>query len=588
MSTSLKDHSQDHSQSHPQDHSQNIAQEFETLLMDSFANEKKEGQVVKGMITAVDRDSVIVDVGLKSEGRIPKSQFGSDYELFVGKEIPVYIEKFEGKNSRILLSHEKAIRDMAWKRFEENCSSGQRISGSIMGRVKGGFAVRVGNQDDPDSVVAFLPGSQLDIKPVYGIDKLIDKQDEFMIIKIDKANGNIVVSRRAILEEARKGAALEQLSKITEGMVLKGVVKNITDYAAFIDLGCCDGLLHITDMSWSKISHPSEMVTIGQHVEVQVTKFQRDAGRISLGMKQLQPNPWHNLSSKYQVGMKLKGVVCAVIDCGALVRIGDGIEGLVYHTEMDWNSKNASPRKLAKVGDEVDVMILNIDVEKHRMSLSMKQCKPNPWHRFSEEYPVGSKVSGTIKNIATFGIFMTVGDDEEHKIDVLIPANEIDSDLTPEEALKKYNKGDKVTGVVLAIVQERERVTVSLRRGNDDALTELAQKLIEEGITTCVVSAIKKDGIEVKVNDQFGAFIKRGDLSRDKGEQRPERFAIGDKIDSKVLGFDKNTGKLLLSIRALEIEKEKRAIEEYGSVASGASLSDILGGALKKENSNNS
>lgn len=553
-----------------------IAEEFEKLFRDYLDTEKKEGHLVKGIIIDSDRDAVFVDVGLKSEGRIPKAQFGQE-EIGVGSEVEVYVERLEGKGGRIVLSREKALRDIAWNKFEQVATQGGNVEGAIMGRVKGGFAVEL------NGIIAFLPGSQVDIRPVKDISVLFGLVQPFKILKVDKDNGNVVVSRRAILEDSRKEARQEQLANIQEGSILEGTVKNLTNYGAFIDLKFMDGLLYITDISWSKISHPSEVLTIGQTVKVVVIKYSAESQRVSLGMKQLESNPWEKLAEKYQVGTRLKGVVTTVVDYGAFVEIEPGIEGLVYHTEMSWNSKNIHPRKLVKTDDEVEVVILEIDIAKHRISLSMKQCTENPWVKFAEQYPIGSTVSGVIKNIADFGMFMTIGENEKDGIDVLIPAIEIAWHKSPDEALKDYEKGSHVTGIVMNVDLERERVTVSLKQAVEDSTLSEAKKILDTGVTTCIVTGVKKEGIDVDLGNGLTAFIKRYDLSKHKDEQRPERFAIGDKVDAKALSFDKNTRQILLSIKALEIEEEKKVIAEFGSTASGASLGDILGAALTKD-----
>jgi len=554
-----------------------IVDEFERLFHDYVLhNEKKEGQVVEGIIIEIDRDSVLIDVGNKSDGRVPREQF-ANMDLNIGDKIEVYLERFEGKNGRIVLSREKALRDIAWNKFEQIRTQGENVEGLIMGRVKGGFAVELGG------IIAFLPGSQVDIRPIKDISVLFNLMQPFKILKVDKDNGNVVVSRRAILEESRKEARQEQLSNIAEGMILQGTVKNITDYGAFIDLGFMDGLLHITDISWSKISHPSEILSVGQVVKVSVIKYTAESQRVSLGMKQLEENPWDKLPEKYKIGTKLKGRITTVVDYGAFVEIEANVEGLVYHTEMSWNAKNVHPRKLVKIDEIVEVVILEIDIAKHRISLSMKQCKENPWVKFSENYPIGSTVSGVIKNIADFGMFMTIGTEEKDEIDVLIPATEISWSKSPEEALKDYSKGSLVTGTVLNVDLERERVTVSIKQGEVDSVLLAAQKIIDIGVATCVVTNVKKDGIEVELSDGMLAFIKKADLSKHKDEQNSERFSIGDTIDAKVTSFDKNTRQFSLSVKALEIEEEKKAIAEFGSTGSGASLGDILGAALKKD-----
>ena len=552
-----------------------IASEFEKLFQSYLSNEKKEGEVVKGTVIRIERDSAIIDVGLKSEGRVPLSQFG-DVEINTGDVIEVYIEKLEGKGGRIVLSREKALRDVAWNKFENLCTQGENVDGTIIGRVKGGFAVELGG------IIAFLPGSQVDIRPIKDVNVLMNITQPFKILKVDKDHGNVVVSRRAILEDSRKEARQEQLANIKEGSILEGVVKNITDYGAFIDLVFMDALLHITDISWSKISHPSEVLTIGQQVKVVVIKYSSESQRISVGMKQLEPNPWDNLVTKYLPGEKFKGVITTVVDYGAFVQIGPNVEGLVYHTEMSWNAKNIHPKKLVKIGDEVEVMVLEVDVARHRISLSMKQCKDNPWAKFAETHQLGSHVSGVIKNIADFGMFMTIGEGED-TIDVLIPATEISSTKTSEDALKDYSKGSEVSGVVLNIDLERERITVGIKQILEDNTNQSVQKMIESGIITCSITNIRKDGIDVETPEGIKGFIKKSDLSKHKDEQRIERFAVGERVDAKPLNFDKQTGILSLSIKSIEIQEEKEAIAKFGSNNSGASLADIFNPIIKKD-----
>lgn len=553
-----------------------IEKEFEDLFRQYLDNEKREGQITSGTIVGIERDSVIIDVGMKSEGRVARSQFG-DMILNIGDEVEVYIEKLEGHGGRIVLSREKALRDMAWIKFEQCCKQGENVEGSIIGRVKGGFAVAL------DGIIAFLPGSQVDIRPIQDMGSLFGINQQFKILKVDKDNGNVVVSRRAILEDNRKEARQEQLANIYEGAVMTGIVKNLTDYGAFIDLNFMDGLLHITDISWSKISHPSEVLSIGQEVDVKVIKYIPESQRVSLGMKQLEANPWDKLAHQYTPGTRLTRPVTSVVDYGAFVEIAPSVEGLVYHTEMSWNAKNIHPRKLVKVGDEVEVVILEVDIARHRISLSMKQCLENPWVKFAAENPIGTTVVGTIKNIADFGIFLTIGKEYKDEIDVLLPITELSWSETPEEALKKYSKGDVVSGVVTNIDLDRERVTLSVKQLSSDTLALQAEKLLAAQIATCVITAVKKDYIEVELQDGVPGIIKKYDLSKYKDEQHPERFAVGDKLDAKVLSFDKSNRQMLLSIKALEIEEEKKAIAEFGSNTSGASLGDILGAAIDKE-----
>jgi small subunit ribosomal protein S1 len=560
------------------------AESFDLLFEQSIRDEKREGTVVKGIITAMNSDDVFVDVGLKSEGRISKREFtegGQSFNLSVGDEVDVFIERMEDRYGNTVLSREKAMKEEAWYKFEELHAQNAVIDGEIIGRVKGGYAVRLSGK-----VIAFLPGSQVDIRPIKDVSALIDVVQPFKILKMDRDQGNVVVSRRAILEESRAEAREALLSNITEGAVLEGTVKNITDYGAFIDLGSVDGLLHITDISWDKISHPSEVLTLGQSLKVMVIKYNEETKRVSLGLKQLQANPWDAFVEKYQSGVKISGTVTTIADYGAFVEVEPGVEGLVYHTEISWNSKNNHPRKLLKAGDKVEVMVLELDVAKHKMSLSIKQCVENPWLSFGEKHPLGSVIEGVIQNVVDFGIFMSLKSSEQEEIngiEALIPATELSWTEKPEDEIKKYEKGQVIKGVIMAIDSERERVTVSIRQMGENGISEALNSLQKGEDVTCTVVAVKKEGVDVELKGGFKTFIKKVDLSKHKSEQRPERFGVGDKIDARIVSVDHATGKLQLSVKLLEVEEEKRAIAEYGSKDSGASLGEILGMALNKD-----
>lgn len=561
-----------------------FAEDFAQLFEESIKVECKEATVTSGLIVAIDNDSVLVDVGLKSEGRIPLKEFASLEGIIpalqVGDMVDVYIERVDGRG-RTVLSREKAIREESWTKFEDLHSREVNVDGVIIGRVKGGFAVELGG------IIAFLPGSQVDIRPIKDISALMNIAQPFKILKMDRDQGNIVVSRRAILEESRQEARSELLSNIAEGSILDGVVKNITDYGAFIDLGSIDGLLHITDISWNKISHPSEMLTLGQQLKVCVIKYNQETQRVSLGLKQLEKNPWDKFAEKYKVGVKFKGAVTTVTDYGAFVELEPGVEGLVYHTEISWNSKNIHPRKMIKTGDEVEVVILELDISKHRISLSIKQCQLNPWVAFVESNPIGSVVEGMISNVADFGIFLTLNhNNPDLAIDALIPAAELSWEETPEKELKKHKREDILKGVVLTADAERERITIGVKqltpggKASAESSSSDSSRHAKDSTVTCTVTTIEKDGVVVEL-DGMTTFIKKADLSKHRAEQRADRFAVGERVDAKVIGYDKS-GKISLSIKALEVEQEKKAIEEYGSTDSGASLGDILGAALNK------
>jgi small subunit ribosomal protein S1 len=555
----------------------NQSESFAELFEESIQNEKREGTVVEGLITAVRNGEVYIDVGLKSEGRIPLKDFQADgkgADIEPGKTVEVYIERLEDRHGNTILSREKALREEAWTKFEELLRQGVNVEGTIIGRVKGGFAVDLG------SLIAFLPGSQVDIRPIKDIGALINLPQPFRILKMDRIQGNVVVSRRAILEESRAEARDALLSNIQEGSILDGTVKNITDYGAFIDLGSLDGLLHITDISWDKISHPSEKLSIGQVIKVMVIKYNDETKRVSLGLKQLEKNPWEGLVNKYHPKMRVSGVITTVTDYGAFVELEPGVEGLVYQTEISWNSRNTHPRKLLKVGDKVDVIVLEMDIAKHKISLSIKQSSENPWQKFAETHPVGSAVEGTIQNIADFGMFILLNaGSPELNVEALIPAVELSWEERPEIELKKYKKGDVVQGIVLSIDVERERISVSIKQSGKDTVSEGLAKLKKGDTITCTVTAVEKEGLSVEV-EGMKSFIKKSELSKHKSEQRPERFGIGDKVDAKILAVEAKERKIMLSIKALEVEAEKKAIAEYGSKDSGASLGEMLGVAL--------
>lgn len=556
---------------------ENFAELFET----TYADEVKEGSVAKGTIVGITKDLVMVDVGLKSEGRIPLKEFsqaGQLPELAVGDEFDVFVDRFEDRNGEVVLSREKALREEAWVQLEEKWKNSERVEGIIFSRVKGGFTV------DIQGAIAFLPGSQVDIRPIKDATPLMNVPQPFQILKMDRKRGNIVVSRRAVLEESRVEARNELLDNISQGQVLEGIVKNITDYGAFIDMGGVDGLLHVTDISWKRINHPSEVFNVGDTIEVVVTKFDEKTKRISLGMKQLETNPWEGIKDQFAEGTRFSGKITNITDYGAFVELKDGIEGLVHVSEMSWTKKNVHPSKLVNVGDEVDVIVLDVDPDKHRISLGMKQCTDNPWNAFAAANPEGTIVEGEVRNITDFGLFVGL----ENDIDGLVHHSDISWSDSGEEAIKAYSKGDTVTAKVLLVDVEKERISLGIKQLEEGADPSSAVGEFKKGqVVTCNVSAVQKDGIEVSSGeeDKIISFIKRSDLSRDRQEQRPERFAVGDRVDAKITSVDKKNGKVNLSIKAYEVDEHKRAIEEYGSSDSGASLGAILGAALEEAGS---
>ena len=551
----------------------NAGEQFADLFEASLKNEKLEGSVVKGIVLAVQNDVVIVDIGIKTEGIVPLKEFGSS-DVNAGDEVEVYLERIENASGNAMVSREKALREESWDALEKLHEEEKTVDGVIFGRVKGGFTV------DVDGVVAFLPGSQVDIRPVKDITPLMGVAQPFQILKMDRKQGNMVVSRRAILEESRAEAREELLAQIKEGQVLEGVVKNITDYGAFVDLGSVDGLLHVTDISWSRVNHPSEVLSLGQAVKVQVIKYNIETKRVSLGMKQLEENPWDGIDVRYPVGKRFKGRVTNITDYGAFVELEPGIEGLVHVSEISWTKNNIHPRKLLSTSEEVECVVLSIDAAKHRISLGMKQCDENPWVNFAEKYPAGSVVEGEVKNVVDFGLF--VGFDGG--IDGLVHLSDVTwSDESPESVLQAFEKDQKLEVKVLSVDVEKERISLGIKQLADDPVEKGLATLGKGNVITCTVKEVRDNGIEVETEQGVSCFIKKIDLARDRVEQRPDRFAVGDRLDAKVMTLDKSNRKVTLSVKALEIEEQKKAIEEYGSTDSGASLGDILGAALSQQ-----
>jgi small subunit ribosomal protein S1 len=550
---------------------------FAALLEESLGvRQSFEGSVVKGRIVAIDHDFAMIDVGLKSEGRIALREFaapGQPSAVKVGDIVEVFVERMEDKNGEAQLSREKAKREESWQVLEQAHEKQERVTGVIFGRVKGGFTV------DLNGAVAFLPGSQVDIRPVRDVGPLMGTPQPFQILKMDRTRGNIVVSRRAVLEESRAEARTELVSTLKEGQILQGVVKNITDYGAFVDLGGVDGLLHVTDIAWRRVNHPSEALQIGQTVKVQVIRFDADKQRISLGMKQLESDPWEGIAAKYPAGAKFTGRVTNITDYGAFVELEPGIEGLVHVSEMSWTKKNMHPGKIVSTSQEVNVVVLDVDSSKRRISLGIKQCMPNPWEGLSQQFPVGATLEGEIKNITEFGLFVGM----TPEIDGMVHLSDLSWEEAGEEAIKAFKKGDTVTVKVLEIDAEKERVGLGIKQlsGEDPREGEMDQ-LKKGAVVTCTVSAITDGGIEVTINGKITGFIRRAELSRERSEQRSDRFAVGEKVDAKIQTVDKAARKVNLSIKARETEEEKAAMAEFGSSDSGASLGDILGAALKK------
>ncbi|MFY8091870.1 MAG: 30S ribosomal protein S1 [Niveispirillum sp.] len=553
---------------------------FAALLEESFgSSDSLEGTVVKGRILSIDNDQVLIDVGLKSEGRVALKEFavpGQPIELKAGDTVEVYLERMEDKNGEAVLSREKAKREEAWTLLEKSFTDQSRVTGIIFGRVKGGFTV------DLNGAVAFLPGSQVDIRPVRDITPLMGTPQPFQILKMDRSRGNIVVSRRAVLEESRAEARSELVASLKEGQVLQGVVKNITDYGAFVDLGGVDGLLHVTDIAWRRINHPSEALQIGQTVTVQVIRFNPETQRISLGMKQLEADPWEGVEAKYPPQAKFKGRVTNITDYGAFVELEPGIEGLVHVSEMSWTKKNVHPGKIVSTSQEVEVMVLDVDPVKRRISLGLKQTMQNPWEAFVEKFPGGTELEGEVKNITEFGLFVGLPGD----IDGMVHLSDLDWNTPGEQAIQEYKKGDQVKVKVLDVDVEKERISLGIKQLASDPFESAAAGVKKGEVVTCTVTQVTEGGIEVEVGEGFTGFIRKSDLSRERSEQRPDRFAVGEKVDAKVTQIDRGSRKIGLSIKAKEVEEEKSAMAEFGSSDSGASLGDILGAALKRKQQN--
>jgi small subunit ribosomal protein S1 len=553
-------------------------EDFAALLQESFMeNDIAEGTVVKGRVVAIEKDVAVIDVGLKVEGRVPLKEFGvrgRDGVLNPGDEVEVYLERVENALGEAMLSREKARREESWVRLEEMFEKNETVTGQIFNQVKGGFTV------DLDGAVAFLPRSQVDIRPVRDVTPLMHTPQPFQILKMVKRRGNIVVSRRSVLEDTLAEQRSELVQRLNEGQIVDGVVKNITEYGAFVDLGGIDGLLHVTDMAWRRVNHPSEILNIGETVKVQIIRINPETYRISLGMKQLESDPWEGIEAKYPIGTRFTGRVTNITDYGAFVELEPGIEGLIHVSEMSWTKKNVHPGKIVSTSQEVEVIVLEVDASKRRVSLGLKQTMRNPWEEFAEKHPVGSAVEGEVKNKTEFGLFLGL----EGDVDGMVHLSDLDWNRPGEQAIEDYKKGETVSAQVLDVDVEKERISLGIKQVGGDPFAEAVAGVRKGSIVTGEVVSVSDSGIEVKIADtDMVAFIRRAELSRERSEQRPDRFAPGEKVDARVTNVDKKTRKVALSIKALEIAEEKQAVAQYGSTDSGASLGDILGAAMKKQ-----
>jgi small subunit ribosomal protein S1 len=563
-------------------------EDFASLLTETYGEDEAfEGSVVKGRVVAIEKDMAIIDCGLKTEGRVALKEFtnhGRDAAPVVGDEVEVYLERIENALGEAVISRDKARREESWVKLEQAFEKNEKVDGVIFNQVKGGFTV------DLDGAVAFLPRSQVDIRPVRDVAPLMNVSQPFQILKMDRRRGNIVVSRRTVLEESRAEQRHEIVANLAEGQVIDGTVKNITDYGAFVDLGGIDGLLHVTDIAWRRVNHPSEVLSIGQTVKVRIIKINHETHRISLGMKQLQEDPWSAIEARYSVGQRLTGRVTNITDYGAFVELEPGIEGLIHVSEMSWTKKNVHPGKIISTSQEVDVQVLEVDASKRRISLGLKQTLQNPWEAFAEKHPVGSEVSGEVKNKTEFGLFIGLDGD----VDGMVHLSDLDWTKPGEQAIEDFKKGDTVRARVLDVDIEKERISLGVKQlagdpfaakkpsADEPAETGGPGEMRKGSVVTCEVLEVKDGGLEVKiVGTDFTTFIKRNELARDRGDQRPERFSVGEKVDARVILYDRRARKVGVSIKALEVAEEKEAIAQYGSADSGASLGDILGAALK-------
>ena len=557
-----------------------VQESFSDLLDQSFQEMASiEGSVVSGTVLSIEKDMILIDVGLKSEGRVPLREFGtddSDVEIKAGDIVEVYIERLEDINGHAVLSREKARREESWVNLEKAHEAQKRVNGVIFGKVKGGFTV------DLEGATAFLPGSQVDIRPIKDLGALMGTPQPFQILKMDRRRGNIVVSRRAVLEDSRAEARSELVANLQEGQVLQGIIKNITDYGAFVDLGGVDGLLHVTDISWKRINHPSEALQVGESVQVKVIKFNDETQRISLGIKQLSEDPWSKVFEKFPIGSKMSGIVTNITDYGSFVELEDGIEGLVHVSEMSWTKKNVHPGKIVSTSEKVNVVVLDIDVPKRRISLGIKQCIDNPWETFKANNKSGEIIDGEIRNITEFGLFVALTED----IDGLVHLSDLSWDGNGDELIKNYVKGNQVKAKILDIDIDKERISLGIKQLTEDVASSEIDNIRKGSTVTCTIVTITDAGLEVTVSDNIKGYIKKNDLARERADQKTDRYGVSDKVDATVTNIDKKQRRITLSIKAKEIEEEKKAMADYGSSDSGASLGDILGAALaKKDNS---
>ena len=538
---------------------ENFAQLFEESLQEL---ETRPGSIVKGTVVSIDKDIVLVDAGLKSESAIPAEQFKNaegELEIAIGDEVDVALDAVEDGFGETILSREKAKRHEAWVELEKAYEDKATIKGVINGKVKGGFTVEV------NSVRAFLPGSLVDVRPVRDTTHLEGKELEFKVIKLDAKRNNVVVSRRAVIEAENSAERESLLANLEEGHEVKGIVKNLTDYGAFVDLGGVDGLLHITDMAWKRVKHPSEIVNVGDEINVKVLKFDKDKQRVSLGMKQMGNDPWQEIAQRYPEGTKITGQVTNLTDYGCFVEIEDGVEGLVHVSEMDWTNKNIHPSKVVNLGDSVEVMVLEIDEERRRISLGLKQCIDNPWETFAKSHEKGDKVSGKIKSITDFGIFIGL----DGGIDGLVHLSDISWNKSGEDAVRDYKKGDEISAVVLQVDPERERISLGVKQIEEDPFNKYLTDTKKGAIVNGTVTAVDAKGVTVNLAEEVDGYIRVADLSRDRIEDASEVANVGDSIEAKYTGVDRKNRIVNLSVKAKDQADEKEAIEKVNQQDDG-------------------
>ncbi len=548
---------------------------FEALLDKSLKKIKNfEGKVVSGKVISIDHNHALIDVGLKSEGRITIDELrfcDKEKEIKVGDKIDVFVERLEDKNGEAVLSREKAKKESAFASFDKILKKNKYVDGNIYGKVKGGYTV------DIDGVITFLPGSQVDIKPVKDINHLVGQKLSFKVLKIDKERGNIVISRKAFLEESLKKNIKGSKKSLKEGNSTEGIIKNITDYGAFIDLGTVDGLIHLTDISWKRINHPSDFLKIGQKVKVKILKLNVESNKISLGIKQLTKDPWQNIEKKYKEGKNYSGKVSKITDYGAFIELKEGIEGLIHISEMTWDKKKKNPSEIVSIGEKVDVTILELDLDKRKLSFRMKKESSNPWKKYCKKYKKGKIVECKVGNIAEYGIFVNL----EENLDGMVHISDTDWEWD-NKSTTKFKTGDTIKAIILDVNEEKERISLGIKQLDDKTFTERIKDIKLKDIITCSVIHVKDNGVKVKLDNNLDGFIERKNLSIDESEQNPKRYAANEKLDAMIKKIDKENKIVVLSIKEIESKEQKKIKKEFGSLDSGATLGKILGEKKKK------